>query len=179
FGCFTNQKFQWFQPKAHFEFGWVGEKIVSRAANGEWWLGSGAGVYRFPPARNFLDLKTAAPLAVYTTTDGLSSMQTFRVFPSSSGDVWLSTFGLAQWDHATEKIKALQHQQGIPLSSDDAPRSFGEDRDHNIWIGYNSGVARYRDGKFRFFKGGEEVPPGSIMGMFSDRRGRFWITSAR
>src|SRR6185503_21135978 len=75
--------------------------------------------------------------------------------------------------------KALQHQQGIPLSSDDAPRSFGEDRDHNIWIGYNSGVARYRDGKFRFFKGGEEVPPGSIMGMFSDRRGRFWITSAR
>ncbi|MGI9164844.1 MAG: hypothetical protein ACR2G5_00385 [Pyrinomonadaceae bacterium] len=66
FGRFDGQSFGWFKPDIPFDFGWVFEQAAVQTRDGEWWLGSGAGLYRFPASDNFARIKTARPLAIYT-----------------------------------------------------------------------------------------------------------------
>ena len=58
-----------------------------------------------------------------------------------------------------------------------APRSFGEDRAGNVWIGFSHGLARYAHGRFRLFTASEGLPPGRIMNIHVDRSGRLWLAS--
>jgi signal transduction histidine kinase/ligand-binding sensor domain-containing protein len=185
YGCFDRRQFTWLKPDAldETELGWVGEMVTLQTRNGEWWLGTGAGVYRFGVSDNFAQLKQARPLAVYTTKDGLRGAQVFRLFEDSRGDVWVSTImgpsGLARWERAAETWHDVTNSTDLPSPADDLARSFGEDRDGNVWIGFNTGVARYRRGRFAFFSGKDGLPPGSVMSVHLDRQGRLWLTSAR
>src|SRR5206468_9011635 len=105
-----------------------------QARDGEWWLGSTTeGLLRFAATDSFAQIKTARPLAVYTTKDGLPAKQVFRLFEDSRGNIWISTIdpntnGLARWERVGEKIRDLAHSPGLPSLADDLPRSFGEDR---------------------------------------------------
>jgi signal transduction histidine kinase/ligand-binding sensor domain-containing protein len=184
FGCFDGQRFNWFHPKAPFYFGWVMEEVTLQARNGEWWAGSGEGLYRFPPSDHFGQINTASPLAVYTTKDGLAALQVFRLFEDSRGNVWISTSssstnGLARWERATGSVHDLANSPGLPSLKDNLPRSFGEDRVGNVWIGFNSGLARFAQGNFKFFTAAEGLPQGSIMNIYLDHAGRPWLASAR
>ncbi|MCU1265636.1 MAG: liaS 2 [Acidobacteria bacterium] len=184
FGCFDGQHFSWFKPSVPFDFGWVMENVTLHSRNGEWWLGGGAGLFRFPPVASFQGIKTSRPLAVYGTSDGLAALQVFRLFEDSRGDIWISTInattnGLARWNHATEKIDDLKDSPGLPLPKDNLPRSFAEDHAGHVWIGFNNGLARYAQGSFRFFTAANGLAPGAIMDIYSDRAGRVWLASAR
>ncbi len=184
FGCFDGQRFNWFKPKAPFNFGWVMEDVTLQARNGEWWVGSGLGLYRFPASDNFAQIKAARPLAVYTTKDGLAAPQVFRLFEDSRGDIWISTIaaltnGLARWERASESMRDLSNSPGLPSLKDNLPRSFGEDRAGNVWIGFNNGLARYAQDSFKFFTTTDGLPPGSIMNIYLDHAGRLWLASAR
>ena len=90
-GCFDGQRFHWFTPAAVTSFGWVQEQVTLQARTGEWWVGTGEGLYRFPAADHFAQLKTARPRAVYTMAHGLAAPQVFRLFEDSHGNVWVST----------------------------------------------------------------------------------------
>lgn len=184
FGCFDGQGFNWFKPRVPFFFGWVMEDVTLQARNGEWWLGSGEGLYRFPASDNFAQIKAANPLVVYTTRDGLAAPQVFRLFEDGRGNIWISTIssstnGLARWEHASESIRDLGNLPGLPSLKDNLPRSFGEDRAGNVWIGFNNELARYTEGTFRLFTSTDGLPPGAIMKIFLDHRGRLWLGSAR
>src|SRR5712692_8755198 len=184
FGCFDGQRFNWFQPRAPFYFGWVMEGVTLQARNGEWWVGSGEGLYRFPASDNLSEIKTSKPLAVYTMKDGLAAQQVFRLFDDSRDNVWISTIsastnGLARWEKATESIRDLGNSPGLPSLKDNLPRSFGEDRAGSVWIGFNNGLARYAQGSFKFFTAMDGLPPGSIMNIYLDHAGRLWLASAR
>jgi signal transduction histidine kinase/ligand-binding sensor domain-containing protein len=179
FGRFDGQRFDWFKPDIPFDFGWVPEQVAVQTREGEWWVGSGAGLYRFPASDSFARIKTARPLAVYTTNDGLPSPQVSRVFADSGGNVWVSAFGLARWDRASQTLSNLADAPGLPSPKDNAARSLCEDRAGNVWISFNPGVARYRNGRFTFFTASDGLPPGAIMDIYSDRAGRLWLTSAR
>jgi ligand-binding sensor domain-containing protein len=50
FGCFDGKQFTWLKPDVltNDQLGWVGEMVTLQARNGEWWFGTGAGLYRFP-----------------------------------------------------------------------------------------------------------------------------------
>ena len=50
-GCFDGRRFDWFKPIAMTDFGWVGEHVTLQTRSGEWWVGTGEGLYRFPPRR--------------------------------------------------------------------------------------------------------------------------------
>jgi ligand-binding sensor domain-containing protein/two-component sensor histidine kinase len=184
FGCFDGQRFNWFQPKTPFFFGWVMEGVTLQARNGEWWVGSGLGLFRFPPSDHFTQVKTESPLAVYTVKDGLAAPQVFRLFEDSRDNVWISTIslstnGLARWERSSETIRDLANSPGLPSLKDNLPRSFGEDRAGNMWIGFNNGLARYAQDSFKFFTATDGLPPGAIMNIYLDHAGRLWFASAR
>jgi ligand-binding sensor domain-containing protein/two-component sensor histidine kinase len=185
-GCFDGQRFDWFRPAAvtalGWKLGWVGERVTLRARNGDWWVVTGEGLYRFPPTDDFLQLETARPLAVYTTKDGLAALQVFRLFEDSRGNIWISTAdsatnGLARWETLDERLHDLAAAPGLPSLKDDLPRSFGEDRSGNVWIGFGNGLARYAGGSFKLLAASEGLPPGAINDIYVDHSGRLWLAS--
>jgi ligand-binding sensor domain-containing protein/signal transduction histidine kinase len=183
YGRFDGQGFTWLRPDALGKayIGWVGEKVTLQARNGEWWLGTGAGLYRFPPS-DFAQLARARPLAVYMTKDGLSALQIFRLLEDSRGDIWVSTIapnGLARWERATQRWHDLSNAENLPSPRDALARSFGEDRLGNVWIGFDTGVARYLDGRMTMFTAADGLPAGAVQDIYSDSRGRLWLASSR
>ena len=187
FGRFDGQNFTWFLPDVpkSRNFGWVGEGVTLQARNGEFWLGTGEGLYRFPASDDFTQIKHARPLAIYQTMPGsMAHSQIFQIFEDSAGNIWASTAsqrnGLARWDRATETFTSeLAESSILPSPSNDLARSFGEDRSGNIWIGFSTGLARYRDGSFTLFTSNDGVPPGAILKIYTDAQGRLWLASSR
>jgi ligand-binding sensor domain-containing protein/two-component sensor histidine kinase len=185
FGCFDGERFDWFVPAGDTTSGWVLERVTLRARSGEWWIGTGAGLYRFAPVARMADLRTARPLAVYGLKDGLAGDQVFRLFEDSAGNVWVSTVsgtarGLARWDRLTGRVRDLASSPGLAvLHHDWAARAFAEDRHGHVWVGFDGELARYKDGHFTLFTAANGVPTGAIRDIFVDRSGRLWLASAR
>jgi ligand-binding sensor domain-containing protein/signal transduction histidine kinase len=185
-GRFDGQGFTWLLPEAldHVRPSWSMRHVVV-ARSGEWWIGTGDGVYRFPRVQAFGHLKTSKPLAVYTTRDGLASSQVFLLFEDASGNVWISTVstvrnGLAVWQQSTDRVRDMSADGGLPSLDDRLPVSFSGDMAGNVWIGFNpDGLARYRDGRFQFFTSADGLPAGRINDLFLDHRGRLWIATSR
>ncbi len=184
YGCFDGERFDWFVPGGDTNTGWVMERITLRARSGEWWIGTGAGLYRFAPVARMADLRTARPLAVYGLKDGLAGDQVFRLFEDSGGNVWVSTVsgtarGLARWDRLTGRVRDLASSPGLALLHHHwAARAFAEDRHGNVWIGFDGELARYKDGQFTLFTAANGVPAGAIRDIYVDRSGRLWLASA-
>jgi ligand-binding sensor domain-containing protein/two-component sensor histidine kinase len=185
-GRFDGHAFNWFLPDAWKEIdkGWVGEGITLQARNGEWWIGAGLGLYRFPAEARFDGIKAAHPIAVYTTKDGLPGLQVFRLFEDSRGDIWISTTsalanGLARWERASETIRDLANNPSVAPFKGELARSFCEDQSGEVWIGSNTGLARFHHDKFTFFGANDGLPPGAIQYIYQDHAGRLWLASSR
>jgi ligand-binding sensor domain-containing protein/signal transduction histidine kinase len=178
-----DQGFHWFIPDALARTGWIFEQVTLQARNGEWWIGTGSGLFRFPATENLAQIKSARPLHVYGVSDGLATMQILRLFEDSSGDVWVSTIGapngLARWRHETDSIEDFGKTQGLPPLSSDAALAFGQDASGNVWIGLSSGLARYRQGNFTLFTTKDGLPPGGFQSLYLDHAGRLWSGSLR
>jgi ligand-binding sensor domain-containing protein/signal transduction histidine kinase len=183
FGRLDGRRFSWFMPGPPFGWGWVAEGSIMRTRRGEWWLASGTGFARYPPLRTFSDITAARPIKTFTKEEGLPEVQVYRMFEDSREDVWFSivshTNGLFLWNHATDTLRDMAAVDGFPAIKDELPRAFGEDAAGDIWIGLNTGVARYRDGKFRFFTSADGLPPGAIVDVHADAAGRIWLAAAR
>ncbi|MCA1817932.1 MAG: histidine kinase, partial [Acidobacteria bacterium] len=190
FGRFDGQRLTWFVPDAlgGEDFGWVGEGVTLQGRrSGEWWIGGGAGLYRFPAADSFTGIKGARPLNFFGRESALGARQVFRVFEDSRERIWVSTIystaragnGLALWERETQTLRDLTGAANLPPPADDLARSFGEDRAGGVWIGFSTGLARFRDGAFAFFGARDGVPPGAIIDIYTDREGRLWLASAR
>ena len=155
FGCFDGQRFDWFMPEA-----------VSRIR-----LGRGArhaadarrrmvdrhrrGAVPLSAGRDFAHLKTARPLGVYTMKDGLAGLQVFRLFEDSRGNVWVSTIRpdtarpRALGTRPATRARPGRARRGWRRSSTNWPaRSFAEDGHGNVWIGFDSELARLQAGHF-------------------------------
>ena len=182
-GCFVKDRVAWFERHSVTN-GWVTEGLTLQARSGEWWIGSGVGLYRFPAADHLDSITSAAPLAVYGQADGLASPQVYRVFEDSHGFVWASTTsaetqGLARWNPRTARMHDMGGTPGLPSLENELPRSFAEDRAGRIWIGFSSGVARYAEDRFTWFGAREGLPPGPVMDVHLDRSGRVWLAFER
>ena len=55
--------------------------------------------------------------------------------------------------------------------------AFAEDRTGAVWIGFDSGLARYGEGRMTFFGAADGVPSGGVHALHLDRDGRLWIAS--
>jgi signal transduction histidine kinase/ligand-binding sensor domain-containing protein len=164
-------------------FGWGWNQWTLQDREGDWWIPTGEGLFRFHGIRRVEDLGRAAPVARYTMGNGLSSDGIFRLYEDSRGDVWIGTISgevrhqLTRWDRRSGAFERYGTEDGIPIH---APTAFRDDGRGNVWIGfYAEGLARYRDGAFERFTEEDGCPAGFIRAIHLDGMGRLWIASER
>jgi ligand-binding sensor domain-containing protein/two-component sensor histidine kinase len=178
-GRLDGQRLNWLVPKAIRDLGWVGEGVTLQARNGDWWIGSEPGLYRFAAINRFDELKSAQPVTFFPKEE-FGGNPVFRLFEDSRGDIWISSWStrpLLLWDHVSEKLRDLS--AAPTYHANDLPRSFGEDSSGKVWIGFNGEVARYDNGEFRVFSAPDGVPEGAIASIYADHAGRLWLASSR
>jgi ligand-binding sensor domain-containing protein len=171
-------------PKAVTDTFWrPSANLVLQDSAGEWWVGTRVGLYRFARVSRIEQLASARPKAVYTTKDGLADDDLTRLFEDSRGDIWIAGFStlhdvVTRWERATESFHRYSEADGLrPFTR---PNSFCEDRAGNLWIGFDdSGLVRYRAGRFTSFTESDGVPQGSIMALYLDKSGRLWFSHPR
>jgi ligand-binding sensor domain-containing protein/signal transduction histidine kinase len=185
-GCFDGSRFTGFQPAGitSLAWGWVTEGVTLQTHDGEWWIGTGRGLYHYPARDRFDALRTTPPVRAYTPADGVATWQLYRLFEDSRGDVWASsvgaeTNGLARWTRRTAEMSDVGGAPGLPPLRSQLARAFGEDADSNVWIGFEGQIARYRGGTFDLFTSSEGVPAGAIRDILTDRSGRLWLASSQ
>jgi len=187
FGCLNGRHLTAFNvrsiPSGLWSMGWVLEQVTLRRRNGEWWLGTGSGVYRFSAMSRFEQIASAHPVAHYPIKNLPGMRQVYRLFEDSQGNVWVSTISargdsFMRWESATRTWTNLASVPGFPPPHQDLVRSFAEDNNGNVWIGFNGLLARSTHGHFSWFGPDAGVPPGIIRNMHCDRAGRLWLASA-
>jgi ligand-binding sensor domain-containing protein/two-component sensor histidine kinase len=186
FGRFDGNQLTWFVPDVlkGKNFGWVDENVTLQARTGQWWIAMGQALYHFPRAENFAALQQAKPLDIFAKDSLLQGRQVWQLFEDSHERIWVSLIdtgnnGLAYWDSQTHTWRDLTNEQKLPSSADDLARSFSEDGAGDVWIGFNTGVARFRQGTFTFFTTKDGLPAGAIQAMYLDHSGRLWLASSR
>ncbi|MBS1786596.1 MAG: hypothetical protein JST85_02680 [Acidobacteria bacterium] len=158
----------------------TGNRPMIQTRDGEWWIATGEGLFRFPAVARFEDLATINPQAAYFEKDGLASSNISRMFEDSRGDVWISSYTppvtLTRWERATGKFYRYGVDDGIPPNN--WPHVFAEDRAGNVWMGLHYGeLMRVRNGKFEVFRESDGLPHSMMQGLFCDRIGRLWIAT--
>lgn len=149
---------------------------------GEWWVPTGAGLFRFPRLERIEQLAQTRPKAAYTSRDGIAGDDLYCVYEDLRGDLWIAAHptvreGLTRWERRTETFRRYTQADGLPPFR--APHAFAEDKAGNLWLGFwEGGLARYRDGRFTLFTDADGVPAGEMMGLYVDERGRLWVASA-
>jgi len=167
-------------PPDLLNLGWGWYQAVLQDRVGDWWVPTGEGILRFSGIRRFEDLATTPPRRRYTKADGLPSLDVFRLFEDSRGDIWISTLHhgnpvvptLSRWNRATDRIEPFRRSDGVPDLH--APNAFLETPNGDLWIGYDGGVVRRRSGVFERPLGDGKVGD-YVCGMHLDRRGRLWV----
>ncbi len=102
--------------------GWASHQSTLQDKSGEWWFATGTGVVRFPNV-SVERLGTTRPRAVYTTRDGLSTNDIFRIFEDSGSGIWISCIGpltvngLSRWDRGTGRFQHFSAHNSSPASA--------------------------------------------------------------
>ena len=158
-------------------FGWGTMQIAFPDRQGEWWIGTGRGLCRFPRVNRIQELASVWPKALYTTRDGLPGDDIRRIYEDSHGDIWISAtssskHGISVWHRSTGKFDHFNPADG-------AVEVFREDRAGTLWMGLNgTGLLRYRNGQFVRFTSADGLAADSVRTIFLDHAGRLWIGTA-
>ncbi|HEY1403858.1 MAG TPA: two-component regulator propeller domain-containing protein [Pyrinomonadaceae bacterium] len=143
---------------------------------GDWWVGTNRGLYRFSGVRHVSELARARPFT-YTSKNGLTSDGVRRIFEDSRGDIWIgmdSDEVIVRWERAADKFHS--YSEGLPGRSE--VLSFAEDKTGNVWAGFREGGAvRYRNGRFDVFGEAAGLTADEILKMYVDEAGRLWFGS--
>ena len=160
--------------------GWGWHQIAFQDRSGEWWVPTSQGLCRFARVSKIEQLAQTRPKALYTTRDGLTGDQIFRLYEDARGDIWIATLDhegstLTRWERATETFHRYASTDGMPAT---APTAFREDRAGHLWIGfYGGGIVRYSSGHFSMFTATDGLPAGMIRDLYMDQSGRLWIAT--
>lgn len=175
-------------PRPITEYGWGGNQLSLQTRNGEWWVVTAEGLFRFP-AVEFENLKTTVPIAVYDEKTGLDSGNILHVFEDSPGNIWIATggdggSGLFKWEKATGTLRDMSATEGFSVMIKKEAimkewiTSIAEDRRGNVWFSLlRQGFARLRNGKIDFWGNEQNVPPGGVASLFFDRENRLWAAT--
>ena len=176
---FDGERFTATQPNLPASFipdEWNYRQSCLRDHAGEWWVPTRNGLYRFPKVERIEQLARARPKAVYTTRDGLPHNSIGHIFEDSRGDIWMGTGGLTplvRWERATGAFHGYSDAQGVSVNS-----AFCEDAAGNLWLGFSDRLARYRDGRIRFWTTANGAPTGAIRSLHLDRERRLWVATS-
>jgi signal transduction histidine kinase/streptogramin lyase len=145
----------------------------------EWWLATPRGLARYGAVPGLADLAGKAPVALYTTRDGLAVDDVAFPFEDRAGDIWVAgrrEAVLTRWDRATGRFRSYRAAEGLP--SGNIPVAFGEDGGGGLWVGFREGgLARRRGERFDFFDQASGVPAAHARSLHRDSRGRLWAAT--
>ena len=184
-GHFDGQRFTWIAPRSWTNNGWTNMPYIIQSRSGEWWVGQRTGLYLVPRVETFAELKTARPIAIYSTKEGLPSTVVYSIYEDRRGDLWISTLaetgnGLARWDRATRRIVDLTRTEGLPSLKHHLPTTFAEDLAGNMWVGFQpEGLGRYAADRFTYFTVDDGLPAGRVNDLHLDDAGRLWVATSR
>ncbi len=157
-------------------WGWGWGQTLLQDREGEWWLPTGEGLFRYPATASCVDLGRMPPKMVYRREHGLSGNNIFRVFEDSRGDVWISAFGdpgLQRWRRSSGLLESFTELGRV------SPTAFAEDAGGGLWMGlYTGGLLRYRDGAIERFGEADGVPAGFTQALYRDSAGRIWVAAS-
>lgn len=164
------------------QLGWGWSQWIVRDREGDWWVPSERGIFRYGPQKRLEDLAAARPKAHYTVKDGLPSNSIFRLFEDSRGDIWISLLGtdepVAVWSRRQGRFIRHQIRTDKGARQTLAATAFAEDHQGQVWAGfYAGGLARYRAGRWEYFGVEEGGPAAFVDALLVDRRGRLWVGS--
>jgi len=183
-GRFDGKRFDWTVPNVlrHRYLGWSDKPTALQSRTGEWWIGTGHGLYLFPKVKDLTELKSARPLAIYINKE-LPVTMVYCLYEDIHGDLWMAATHpegntLVRWERATRTFHDLAHTEGLPSLKEKLPTAFQEDGAGNLWIGFNQGeLVRFQGGRFTVFSSVDGVPAGRINDLYLDHGGNLWIAS--
>jgi ligand-binding sensor domain-containing protein/two-component sensor histidine kinase len=151
---------------------------------GEWWIGTGHGLFRFPKTARAQDLAHIRPKAVYTVADGFAGDNIDALYQDSHGDLWISTnsvsaHSISRWSQSSGTIQ--NYTEVSPLLKQKRASAFGEDGFGNLWIGLvdDGGIIRYRHGRFEPVAAPQGNFRGIVRAIYADRGGRIWVATSQ
>jgi len=161
--------------------GWGWNQFGFQAHDGEWWFPTGFGLLRYPKLDRIEDLARTNPVAVYGADSPLESNEIFRVFEDNSGNVWISTLvdtttsRLITWDRKTGRFHHWTGAEG--WQGGETASAIRQESGGAVWIGTNSGVVRFRGGRFQSMslEAGTRSP--LVRDLHIDRAGRIWVAT--
>jgi signal transduction histidine kinase/ligand-binding sensor domain-containing protein len=135
--------------------------------NGDVWVGSERGLFRF---------KERQLVAYYTTKDGLPSDDVRVIHEDRRGTLWIGTSGsLTRFEDG--KFTSYPMSESVARSH---MRCIYEDADGTFWIGtYDDGLSRFRDGRFVNYRVDQGLFDNGVFHISEDRHGHFWISCNR
>lgn len=160
--------------------GWGWLQTVLQDHRGEWWIPTRQGLFRYPKVTKLEQLAAVRPELFHAANDQLGKFEIFRLYEDSRGDMWIATTlprnELWRWDRATDTLHNYTKDANVPPETDFT--AFCEDHAGNLWIGTSEGcLLRYSGGNFRRFVVEDGIPPGWIICLLVDQKGRLWIGS--
>lgn len=181
---FDGEEFTTIKPALPYpikSLGWGWKQWALQDSAGAWWLPTGDGLFRSPPATDFENLASASLEKIET---GAKFKEIFRLFEDSHGDVWMTTVGSGGELFRWERTKNIWHDetQNAGFSPNTIGTVFGKDRNGNLWIATGSDASdsrliRYRNGAFRTFTENEGSPPGWTRDLFIDDSNNLWLAN--
>ncbi|MEJ7701205.1 MAG: two-component regulator propeller domain-containing protein [Pyrinomonadaceae bacterium] len=189
-GRYDGKNFTWLRPalpSSVDNFGWNENQLNFQARNGEWWIATGEGLFRYPKT-DFEKLATTQPISVFDNTNGLAPHDVFRLYEDSRGDVWISTSGenggsgFYKWQRDGEILREVWKTENLSSQKNEWVTSFAEDKNENLWISfYYGGAARISlaTGTTQVFDDPEGIPKSGINHVFVSQTGEIWLATGR
>ncbi len=188
-GQLENGRFFWVRPNipagGSFSSGW--NQVGFQDRQGEWWIPTTNGIYRFPRGNSIRHLQTARPIGVYNRRHGLSLDWVTRLFEDSRGDIWIATsqkniHHLDRWERATNRIVNVSKGDNQSIFQNRQVTALAEDRYGVVWLGLShdtgmGGLARLLNGRLILVDEEPDAPRGNLHCLFFDQAGRLWAGS--
>jgi signal transduction histidine kinase len=143
---------------------------------GDFWIGTGQGLFRFAPSVESDRAPAARLSAIYTTREGLATDAPGELFEDSRGDVWIGTSPgssdhvITRWERSSGRITRVPSRGTLRGHV----TSFAEDAAGQVWAAFrDGGFARTSAGLFDLVPGTEDLVSRRL---YFDRTGRLWAT---
>jgi diguanylate cyclase (GGDEF)-like protein len=139
-------------------------RAILEDREGNLWVGTEGGLCRMAAGR-FQNIGT-----------GHLTKPVFSISQDKEGAIWVSTFGagLIRWQGGQSKTYTTR--DGLPS---DVVRFAHEDRDGDLWIGTDGGLALREGERFRAFTARDGLPDEALHQVVEDLAGGLWFGSNR
>lgn len=151
-----------------------GIETIYETRNGDYWISTTGGTYRFNPTENLVEGKTATSVNAEFVTGARGGF-----LEDSRGDLWLTSGSLMRLSDHEGKREFVVVDWGIPQKPDTTFNTFRilETSDGCLWLFTSWGIARrLPDGRMVVYTFDQPVYGGNgSVAMQDDRSGRIWI----